>query len=204
MASEAPTRERIVSAADDLFYRRGFESTSFADVAGELGISRGNFYHHFRSKDDILSAVIAKRLAETRGMLEHFEKADHPRQRIGAFVDILLRNQALIRKFGCPVGSLCTELGKLRHPSHSDARSVFSLFRTWLRQQFEQLGCRDADGLSLQLLARSQGIATIANAFDDERFLRREVRALHAWIDLGVSESRSVGLRKRPHQGQER
>ena len=63
------TRQRIVEAADELFYRQGYEHTSFADIADSVRISRGNFYHHFKSKDDILDAVIALRLATTRDML---------------------------------------------------------------------------------------------------------------------------------------
>jgi AcrR family transcriptional regulator len=43
-AEAAPTtRERIVDAADTLFYQRGFEKTSFADIADAVGLSRGNF-----------------------------------------------------------------------------------------------------------------------------------------------------------------
>lgn len=47
------TRARIVAEADRLFYERGYEATSFADVADAVGISRGNFYHHFKSKDTL-------------------------------------------------------------------------------------------------------------------------------------------------------
>ena len=42
------TRELIVEKADTLFYEGGFEATSFADIAAAVGISRGNFYHHFK------------------------------------------------------------------------------------------------------------------------------------------------------------
>ena len=54
------TRDSIVSTADTLFYQRGFDHTSFADIAKQVAISRGNFYHHFKSKDQILAAVIEK------------------------------------------------------------------------------------------------------------------------------------------------
>ncbi|MFM2281198.1 MAG: hypothetical protein RLZZ444_3429, partial [Pseudomonadota bacterium] len=55
------TRDEIVQVADRLFYEQGFDSTAFADIAEAVGISRGNFYHHFKTKDDILAAVIALR-----------------------------------------------------------------------------------------------------------------------------------------------
>jgi len=183
------TRARIVRAADELFYCRGFENTSFADVASAVQISRGNFYHHFKSKDEILGAVISARLSNTRGMLERWESADEePTQRIRSFVDILIANRALIRRFGCPVGTLCSELAKLEHSALPEANMLFSLFRTWLRRQFELVGRgTDADALALHVLARSQGIAMLANAFADESFIRREVKEMHAWLDAAVT-----------------
>ena len=63
------TRDKIIDMADNLFYQQGFENTSFADIANKVGISRGNFYHHFKSKDSILDAVIKRRLANTEKML---------------------------------------------------------------------------------------------------------------------------------------
>lgn len=179
------TREQIVQAADMLFYRQGFEHTSFSDIAVEVRISRGNFYHHFRTKDEILDAVIARRLASTQSMLEGWESAgETPADRVRSFIRMLIDNRVRIRRHGCPVGTLCTELAKLDHVARTDATGLFTLFRTWLQRQFLSMGRReDADALALHLLARSQGIATLANALRDEAFLRREVDALFAWLD---------------------
>ena len=107
------TRERIEQKADDLFYEKGFEATSFADIADAVGISRGNFYHHYKSKDDILDAVITRRLSKTQDMLEQWETDTPPKTRIVSFIRILLINQTKIMAFGCPVGTLTTELAKL-------------------------------------------------------------------------------------------
>ncbi|HVZ32407.1 MAG TPA: TetR/AcrR family transcriptional regulator [Polyangiaceae bacterium] len=199
---ELGTRERIVQAADDLFYRRGFERTSFADIAEAVKISRGNFYHHFKSKDDILDAVVARRLVGTRQMLAQWEAAGaDPCERIRLFIDILIRNRSLILKYGCPVGTLCTELAKLEHATLPEANMIFTIFREWLRRQFESLGAdEDADLFAMQLLARSQGVATLANAFDDEPFLRREVREIHAWLEARLADAnprRAISSRKR-------
>lgn len=182
--SDKTTRDRIVEAADRLFYRRGYEHTSFSDIADTVQISRGNFYYHFRTKDEILDAVIQARLANTGDMLAQWEiEAEEPAQRIRSFIDILIANRAHIKRYGCPVGTLCSELAKLSHPSQSDASRVFTLFRTWLRRQFELLGRKaDADTLAMHLLARSQGIATLASAFHDEKFIKQEVRQLCDWL----------------------
>ena len=85
------TRQHIVEAADQLFYEQGFEHTSFADIAAAVGISRGNFYYHFKTKDDILDAVIDLRLANTRRMLAQWEQqGDSARDRIRCFIHILI------------------------------------------------------------------------------------------------------------------
>jgi TetR/AcrR family transcriptional regulator, transcriptional repressor for nem operon len=188
------TRDHIVEAADRLFYRHGYERTSFADIASAVKISRGNFYYHFKTKDEILDAVIGARLADTRAMLDRWEAdGEGPADRIRSFIDILITNRALIKRFGCPVGTLCTELAKLGHAAQEDACKLFELFRVWLRRQFTLLGREaDADALAMHVLARSQGVATLANAFRNETFIRREVTLLHDWL---ASESAAAGAR---------
>ncbi|MBK5960781.1 TetR family transcriptional regulator [Rhodoplanes elegans] len=178
------TREQIVIVADRLFYEHGFEATSFADIAGEVGLSRGNFYYHFKTKDEILDAVIAQRLAHTRAMLEAWEQAStSPRDRIRSFVQILITNRTKIVAHGCPVGTLCNELAKLEHAAKDDAVRLFTLLRAWLSRQFVALGREaDADALALHLLMRSQGVAALATAFGDDAFVRREVADMEAWL----------------------
>ena len=179
------TRERIIEAADALFYQQGFEHTSFANIADAVKISRGNFYHHFKSKDDILTAVIERRMANTQAMLEKWEQdGTTPVERINSFINILMMNRVKIKQYGCPVGTLCGELAKLEHASQADANRLFTLFRDWLRGQFEQLGqSSNADELAMHLLARSQGIASLANAFHDDAFIDQEVTQLNMWLD---------------------
>jgi AcrR family transcriptional regulator len=182
--SDKTTRDLIVEAADRLFYRQGYEHTSFADIADAVRISRGNFYHHFKTKDEILDAVIGARLDGTRSMLERWTiEGKGPADRIRSFIHILVANQTDIMRHGCPVGTLCSELAKLGHASQAEATKLFTLFRTWLRRQFALLGCEaDADARAMHLLARSQGIATLANAFRDEKFIKQEVEAMCDWL----------------------
>ena len=183
--SDQTTRDHIVEAADRLFYRQGYEHTSFSDIADVVRISRGNFYYHFQSKDEILDAVIETRLANTRNLLERWEsEGKTPADRIRRFIHILVANRADIKRYGCPVGTLSGELAKLDHPSQAEANKLFTLFRTWLRRQFALLGRKaDADTLAMHLLARSQGVATLANALHDEKFIRHEVGLMDDWLD---------------------
>jgi TetR/AcrR family transcriptional regulator, transcriptional repressor for nem operon len=183
--NEKTTRDHIVEAADQLFYRQGYEHTSFSDIADVVQLSRGNFYYHFKTKDEILDAVITARLAGTQEMLARWEaEGSHPAERIRSFINILIANRADIKRYGCPVGTLCSELAKLNHAAQAEANALFTLFRTWLRKQFTLLGRKaDADELAMHLLARSQGVATLANTFHDEKFIRHEVKLMYDWLD---------------------
>ena len=143
------TRDHIIEAADQLFYRQGFEHTSFSDIADVVQI-----------------------------------EGEQPGDRIRHFIHILIMNRAKIKRYGCPVGTLCTELAKLDHASQAGANKIFTLFRVWLRRQFTLLGRKsDADKLALHLLARSQGVAALANVFHDEKFIRQEVKQMCDWLE---------------------
>ncbi|MDH5445181.1 MAG: TetR/AcrR family transcriptional regulator [Gammaproteobacteria bacterium] len=181
------THDDIVEAADRLFYQQGYEKTSFTDIAEAVKISRGNFYYHFRTKDEILAAVIGLRLANTQKLLDKWqEEGVLPQDRIRNFINILIMNRVKIKQFGCPVGTLCSELAKLDHSLLGEANKLFELFRKWLRKQFQSMGFgskKEADAHAMHVLAFSQGVATLANAFHDEKFIKKEVKQMEAWLD---------------------
>jgi len=195
------TREHIVEAADRLFYRQGYEHTSFADIADAVNISRGNFYYYFKTKDDIFDAVIQARLAATRSMIDQWEvEGNTPANRIRSFIHILIDNRADIQRYGCPVGTLTSELAKLNHAAQGEANELFTLFRVWLRRQFRLLGReKDADDLAMHLLARSQGVATLANAFQDDAFVDQEVAEMCDWLNACVEEAGPTDRPSRPN-----
>ena len=193
--SNKTTRDHIVEAADLLFYQKGYEHTSFSDIAGAVRISRCNFYYHFKSKDEILDAVIEMRMANTRKMLERWEsEGDNPAERIQCFIRILIANRTKIMAHGCPVGTLCAELAKLDHALQPQANELFTLFRDWLSRQFTALGRKaDADVLAMHLLARSQGVATLANAFHDKQFIEQEVEQMCGWLQACAESAAAAG-----------
>ena len=182
--SKKSTRERIVELADELFYQQGFTETSFADIAEKAGLSRGNFYYHFKSKDQILEAVIHRRLINTQALLDSWERANEiPAERIRSFIHILIANWTKIKLYGCPVGTLNTEMVKLDHVLQNQAAEIFSLFRLWLAKQFILAGKeKDSDKLAMHLLARSQGVATLASTFQDKQFVQQEVQYMCDWL----------------------
>lgn len=187
-----PTRDQIVEAADRLIYERGFEYMAFADLAAAVGISRGNVTFHFQTRDGILAAVIDLRLERTRHILDRWEaQGQSGEERVRCFINILIMNLTKVLLYGCPVGSLCTELAKLEHAALAHAGKAFGLFREWLGRQFAVMGCGErADALAMQVLIWSQGVATLASAFHDEQFVRAEVRRMEDWLHTVAADER--------------
>ncbi len=179
-----PNRERIVAAANRLFYVKGYNQTSFADVADELGISKGNLHYHFRSKDDLLDAVIELRLQSIEQMLDRWEE-EYPdgKDRLKRYARILLNEEADVVRYGCPMGSLNMELAKHQRDLQQHSREMFELFRHWLEKAFKQMGRRDYRALSLHLMARAQGASMIASVYADAGLLKAEHKRLLDWIE---------------------
>ena len=177
-------RRRIVEAANTLFYQKGYNQTAFSEVAEASGIPKGNFYYYFKSKDELLEAVVDRRMEGIRAMLAEWDgRYPQPRERLKRYVQILLNERQDVLRYGCPMGSLNVELGKTQLALRSRAAEMFSLFLSWLEQQFADLGKgQQAAGLASHLLAMTQGVALIANVYADETFLQAEVERLCRWI----------------------
>jgi AcrR family transcriptional regulator len=178
------TRADIVEHARSLFYERGYDGTSFTDIVNAAGVYRGNINYYFKTKDDILKAVIDRHLEEYAALLEEWSaRLPDPRDRVKAFVHMISGREAALTRYGCPIGTLNSELGKDRPELQAQARALFDLFRDWLAEQFRDLGhAGQATALALHLLGRSQGVAVIAHVYQDAALLQRELAQLDDWV----------------------
>jgi len=179
------TRNQIVQAANRLFYRSGYSRTSFTDVVDAAGVPRGNIYYYFRTKDDILRAAIEYRLDVIRAMLDEWNrKFADPADRLKRFLQVVAASRHAMAQWGCPMGTLNTELGKDQPGLRADSRRMFDLFVAWMTEQFAALGrVEDARAHALRLLAWAQGLTVLAHVYSDPDFLSRETKELERWID---------------------
>jgi len=184
MASKGEkTRADIVDSARRLFYEHGYDGTSFTQIVDATGLFRGNIYHYFKTKDEILAAVVERYLDDYAALLNRWEHGE-PKARLRAFVDMIAGRKVELIEYGCPIGSLNTELGKDRRELQHAARKLFDLFRTWLAARFVELGYQnEADALAVHLIGRAQGIVVMSQVYRDEDILEREANRLKEWID---------------------
>lgn len=178
------SRDRIIEAANRLIYIKGYNQTSFADVANEVGITKGNLHYHFKSKEELLEAIITSRMQLiSQNLAEWDEQYPDAKDRLKRFVQMLLNEQQEVVRYGCPMGSLNVELGKCQLSLRDKSRQMFDLFQEWQVRVFKQLGRKNSKALSKHLLAMAQGAALMSYVYSDAKILKDECKAIYEWID---------------------
>jgi len=181
---EASKRERLTNAAVQLLHEQGIERTTLADIATLADVPPGNVYYYFKTKDDVIAAVIEAHAAQIRATLASLDARHRsPKGRLRAFVRELAARSETVAEHGCPLGSLCSELDKRVTPSSLPVGELMRLPIEWAETQFNAMGRRDAHDLALDLIAAYEGSALLANTMRDPNVLAGAARRIAGWID---------------------
>lgn len=150
------TREKIVFAALQLFARKGYGSTSVADILDAAGLNAGSLYHFFPGKQDVLLAVLDAYRTGIHPMLlaPAWEGVDDPIERVFA---LLARYRAALTMsdctYACPIGSIALEL---HEPDPSVRALLAANFAGWvgaIERCFTDAGDRLPRGVDRRQLA---------------------------------------------------
>jgi AcrR family transcriptional regulator len=183
-ASRPDKRERLVTAAYELVYRQGVVRTTLADIAEAADVPPGNVYYYFKTKDDIVAAVVGAHVQQIESTLNELERRHRsPKARLTGLVRFLAKQADSTSRYGCPHGTLSSELGKRDAGVDPMAASLMQTQLDWAERQFRSLGRRDAHDLAVELLVSYQGSAVLANALGQPELMTRQGRRLEKWID---------------------
>lgn len=86
------TRERILDIARELIAEQGYRAASISQIAGKLGTSKAALYYHFKSKEEILDALLSEPLADFQELVRKAEEqpsGTHAREILGAMIDFV-------------------------------------------------------------------------------------------------------------------
>jgi AcrR family transcriptional regulator len=190
--TEPPTpAQRILAAADKLFYMQGIRAVGVDTVAAEAGVSKRTLYNHYPSKDALIAAYLTARF-------KHIAASDAParEQILGAF-DRLERMFADGSFRGCPYVNAVTEIGDPKHPAARIAIQFKEQRRLWYRALLERLGVKDPDGLATQLQLLAEGALAAALVRGDPALARLARAAAEVLLDAAVSRSARRKRRKK-------
>jgi TetR/AcrR family transcriptional regulator, transcriptional repressor for nem operon len=177
-------RERLIAAALQLLYQQGIERTTLADIAKAADVPAGNVYYYFKTKDEVIGAVIEAHVRQIKTTLASIEARHRsPKSRLKAFVREFTAQSEMVAQSGCPLGSLCSELDKRVKEPGLPAAELMRLPIEWAEDQFRSLGRPDARDCAFDLLAAYEGSALLANTMHDPEVLSGAARRIDRWLD---------------------
>ena len=183
-ATRPGKRERLVGAAADLLYRQGVEKTTLADIAQAGDVPLGNVYYYFKTKDAIVDAVVEAHVQDIQERLASLDRRYRsPKGRLKGLFRMLADQHDVIAQFGCPHGTLCSELDKRGDGDDHGATRLVEIPISWAEEQFRAMGRPDARELAVEFIASYQGTAVLTQALRQPELLAREGRRLERWID---------------------
>ena len=195
----ADTRQRIVMTAMELFWEKGFQSTSIADILSRTQVHSGSLYHFFPGKQDVLAAVLE---AYRDGIEEWLLKpawsgVDDPIERIFALL-AGYRTQLVTTDctYGCPIGSLALEL----HEPDLRIRELLAVnFAQWtsaIERCLDAAGDRLPRGLDRRRLAEftltvMEGAIMQARTYRDIASFDRNIAVLREHFDMLIETAQA-------------
>jgi TetR/AcrR family transcriptional regulator, transcriptional repressor for nem operon len=172
------TRARIVESARRLFNRHGFQQVTIDQIMADAGLTRGAFYHHFDSKDELYAAAVASfvtcnpfAVKMSKGELA----VDDPRELAHMLVDLYLSDEVLEDiNMHCPLYALPSDVARAGlepQQAYTDLiRGMSEVYRCALK------GVHDADQRAESMVSLCVGGMVLARTTNDPG-LRRSLRA---------------------------
>jgi len=165
------TRQRIVASARRLFNRHGFTGVSIGEIMAEAGLTRGGFYNHFNTKDELYAEVVQQVLScrETSGDAEPSRTYNHAGEFIAAYLSPARYED---RENSCPLMALPSDVARGGEPVKRAYRQVFEYMLEHLQAGSSGAKSRER---ALAVAALCIGGMAVARAVDDVK-LAHEIR----------------------------
>ena len=165
----AEKRQHLVDTAAELFNRHGYHAAGVDKVIAEAGIAKTTLYRHFKSKDELIVAVL-KRIDETYrdDLRKRVEASDGDgRGRLLATFDFLadwFEGQAF---YGCPFMSAAGEYGDPDNPVFREAANHKRLVIAYFEELAESAGFADPIRVAREINLLHEGATAVAHIFRD-------------------------------------
>ncbi len=170
-------RERILTAAYDLFSRQGVRAVGVDTIIARAGVAKMTFYRHFPSKDDLVLAFLQKReQLWTHQWLEAevTSRAVTPRERLLAIFDVFHEWFQRDDFEGCSFINILIEMFEPGHPVREASTSHLANIRVFLRALAEGAGVAQPDDFARKWHVLMKG--SIVAAGEGDRLAARRAR----------------------------
>lgn len=192
-------REKIIQAAMELFWLKGYNSTSIADLLSRTQLNSGSLYHVFPSKQDVLIGVLEayRDGIETMLLEPAWSQVEDPIEKIFA---LLASYRTMIVEsdcvYGCPIGSLALELHEPDPPVRTLLAQNFEKWTAAIERCVVDAGKRlpkriDKRALAQFVLTTMEGGIMQARTHRDVAYFDRAVSQLRVHFELLATKART-------------
>lgn len=184
------SRQRIIEAAAELMAVQGYERTCLDSILERSGVSKGNFYHHFVSKEDLGLAVLEHIGTESHRFLRaSMEGVEDPLARLDAMFDALVaETRDRECRGGCPLGNLAAEMSDANEAFRGQLARIFGGWRQMVAEVLEGAAQRhgptrlDVQGLAHHIVCALEGSLLMAKLSREVGELGNTVTHLKMYI----------------------
>ncbi len=158
---KAQTHQRIIDEASERFRRDGVGVTGLQPLMKALGLTHGGFYAHFKSKDDLVEQALSAAVEKLAVSVDETFAGDNPLQTfIRYYLSASHRDNP---GKGCPMPTLCSELGQRGQPSATTDRMV----ENRVSKIAENLEGANVDEQSIAMLSTMVGALMLSRSVSD-------------------------------------
>ncbi len=182
-------RDQLIDTALRLFYENGFHATGIDKVLAESGCAKMTLYKHFKSKDELILAVI-RRMDETmrNDFMREIERlAKSPRDRLVALFDVMEGWFRAPEFKGCLFMHASGEFPDADNPVLNACAEHQRLIHNYIREQAVAAGAADPGALADELILLVEGSATRSHVMHDPTIAQVAKRAAIKLINLALA-----------------
>ena len=180
-----PPRQRILTVARELFYRRGIHAVGVDAIAEAAGTNKMTLYRHFSSKDELVAACLRELVAEIDAEWDAIAAVhpDDPKGELAAWLQHI--GQWFIRESGrgCALANAAVELPDQDHPARRVIREHKSAVRERLIRLCCDAGLRDPEAVASQVFLVCEGARVAAQSLGSDEPLRRLAALLNDLVE---------------------
>ncbi len=197
------TRTRLILSAMELFWEKGYASTSMADVLRKADVHGGSLYHFFPGKQDLLLAVLDFYKTGIREMLlaPAWEGVADPLERVFALL-AHYRTHILATDcfYGCPIGSLALEIHEPDPPVRERLADNFENWTVAVQQCLDEArlpASVDTRRLAEFVLTTMEGAVMLTRTYRDVGYFDRAIAELRHHVELLRQQKKPSTQRQR-------
>jgi TetR/AcrR family transcriptional regulator, transcriptional repressor for nem operon len=192
MAKPSETRIRLLDAAYSLLLRKGYPATSVDEICDAAQVSKGSFYHFFKSKENMTLAVLEHHMAAAKDEIERGLETDglSGAERAVRYVKHVEDAAEELWRDGCLIGSLALELAETNPEVRERVSEIFRDLTDHFERVFLPL-CQAHRGpdtpppreLAEQFLVVIEGGVVLSRAHFDKRYVSRALRCFRRYVE---------------------